>query len=65
MKVINIKRVPEVFVIHALYKDFTAKEIYCHTQSMLDKRVSELCEDKNIHDFTIWQRVDFDLEENK
>lgn len=65
MKAINIRRVPEVFVIHALCKNFSTREIYCHSQSMLDKRVSELCKDKNIHDFTIWQKVDFDLEESK
>lgn len=65
MKVVNIHTTSNVFLIHALYNDFTMRDIYCHSRSELDKKITELCADKNIHDFTIWQKTDFDLEESK
>ena len=62
-QVTNINRVPSTFVIHVINNDLTTREVYCHSKDMLDKRVTELCADKTVHDFTIWQKIDFDLEE--
>ena len=53
-----------VFLIHVIGNDLTMRDVYCHSKSELDEKVSELCTDTNVHDFTIWQKIDFDLEEN-
>jgi len=62
-QVTNIHPVRSVYVIHVINNDLSMKDIYCHSQDMLNKRVTELCDDKSVHDFTIWQKIDFDLEE--
>ena len=64
-KVTNINTNGSHYLIHVFFKNFEMQEIHCTTKKELDKKVNEICNDKNVHDFVIYLKIDFDLEEEE
>ena len=64
-KVTNIDTTGSHYLIHAYFYNFEMKEIHCYTKEELDRKVTELCNDKNAHDIVIYLKVNFDIVEDK
>lgn len=64
-KVTNIDTSDNHYLIRVFNYNMETLEIHCYSKKGLDKKVTELCNDKNVHDIAIYVKVDFDLEEEK
>jgi len=64
-KVTNINTSGSHYLVHVCLNNLEIKEVHCYSKEQLDKKVTELCEDKTVHDFAVYLKVDFDIEEVK
>ena len=65
MKVVNISTSGSHYLIVVFYKDFSKREFHAYSTDMLNKKVTSVCKDKNVHDFYVYKGIDFDLKEDK
>ena len=62
MEVKNISYLPH-YLIHVVYNDFTTRDIHAHSKKALENDINLLHHDIHVHDYYIYQGLDFDTEE--
>lgn len=63
MTVKNVSYLPH-YLIHVVYNDLTSRDIHAHSKKALENDLFLLHHDSNVHDYYVYQGIDFDTEED-
>ena len=58
----NISHNGQHYLIHVFYYDFSSKDVHAYSYNMLCEKIDKIRRDPKVHDFVIYQQIEFDLE---
>ena len=53
---------PICYLIKVIYADMQTGERYAHSEERLNEILNQLCEDKSVYDFKVFERMQLDCE---
>ena len=62
MKVKNISYLPH-YLIHVVYNDLSSRNIHAYSTKALENDLYVIHRDSNVHDYYVYQGMDFDTED--